>query len=194
MHPTIRIALPQDGADAARIYAPSVEGSAVSFEETAPSASDMAARIERLTRTHPWLCAVSDDRVLGYAYASPHRDRPAYRWAVEVSAYVHPDARRQRLGASLYRALFEVLRIQRFAVAYAGITLPNDQSVGFHESMGFTHLATYDGIGWKLGAWRDVGWWQLRLTDNDASPPQDPIPFDTLRDDPRIQRALNDHI
>lgn len=153
-----------DAAACAAIYAPFVSDSAVSFEEEEPSAEEMAARIRRIEATHPWLIAEIDGVPAGFAYASPHRVRRAYRWAADVSVYVDPWHHRRGLGSMLYGALFALLRRQRLHVACAGITLPNDASVGLHESLGFSLVGIYRSVGWKGGAWRDVGWWQLQLS------------------------------
>jgi L-amino acid N-acyltransferase YncA len=174
----IRPATPEDAAACAAIYAPFVHASVVSFEEVAPDADTFATRIAHLTATHPWLVAEFDERVVGFAYGCPHRERAAYRWAADVSIYLDPVHQRRGIGRALYEALFARLRAQRFQVACAGITLPNDASVGLHESLGFEPVGIYRGIGWKAGAWRDVGWWQLRLLpplDDDAPPPE-PLP------------------
>lgn len=168
----------RDGAACAAIYAPSVEEGVTSFEERAPGAVEMTARIVRTAVTHPWLVAESGGEAVGYAYACPHRERAAYRWAVDVSVYVAAGHRGEGIGGSLYRALFERLRRQRFQVACAGITLPNAASVGLHESLGFLPVGVNHRIGWKLGAWRDVGWWQLELTPPGAEPPPEPLPPD----------------
>jgi L-amino acid N-acyltransferase YncA len=168
----------RDAAACAAIYAPYVVGAATSFEEAAPHAAAMGARIERTAATHPWLVAEDvSRRVLGYAYASQHRERAAYRWACDVAVYVASGAQRQGVGRALYAALFERLRAQRFHVACAGITLPNDASVALHQALGFEPVGVYRAIGFKAGAWRDVGWWQLRLQpgDDEASPPE-PLP------------------
>ncbi len=166
----------RDGAACARIYAPFVQESAISFEEVPPSAGEMAERIRRGLATHPWLVD-DDDGVIGYAYASRHAARAAYRWAAEVSVYVDPAHRRRGVGRRLYVALLDVLRGQGFRMACAGVTLPNDASVALHESLGFAPVGVYRRIGWKAGAWHDVGWWQLPLgpADDDAPPP-DPLP------------------
>jgi L-amino acid N-acyltransferase YncA len=168
----------RDAAACAAIYKPSVEEGVISFEERAPGAAEMAARIERIVATHPWLVAESGGEVVGYAYACPHRQRAAYRWAVDVSVYVAVDRRGQGVGRSLYEALFECLRRRRFQVACAGITLPNEASVGLHESLGFLAVGVNRRIGWKQGAWRDVGWWQLELTPPGTEPPAEPLPPD----------------
>jgi L-amino acid N-acyltransferase YncA len=132
-----------------------------SFEEVAPDASEMARRIERLSATHAWLVFERDGAVAGYAYACPHRERAAYRWAADVSVYVDPAHRRTGVGRALYLELLGILREQGKRVATAGITLPNDASVALHESLGFELVGVFRGIGWKGGSWRDVGWWQL---------------------------------
>jgi len=174
---TIRTADPdRDAAACVAIYAPHVEAGATSFEEEPPSPAEFAERIATMAATYPWLIAERDGDVVGYAYACPHRARPAYRWAVEVSIYVAAEWRGQGHGRALYRELLERLRRQRFQVACAGITMPNAASVCLHESLGFVAVGVYRRIGWKAGAWRDVGWWQLELNPADEGPPAEPLP------------------
>ena len=102
--------------------------------------------------------------MIGYAYASPHRQRSAYRFAVDVTVYVDETMRRSGAGKSLYEHLLADLRERKFHRAYAGIALPNDGSVGLHEALGFNHIGTYHEVGLKFGKWHDVGWWELDLT------------------------------
>lgn len=174
---TIRTADPdRDAAACAAIYAPSVEDAPISFEERAPDAAEMTARIRRIQATHPWLVAERGDSVVGYAYACPHRQRTAYRWSVDVSVYVAAGAVGEGIGRALYTELFERLRAQRFRMAYAGITLPNPASVALHESLGFAQVGTMREVGWKLGEWRDVGWFQLELAPPSPEPPAEPLP------------------
>jgi phosphinothricin acetyltransferase len=137
--------------------------------------SEFGRRIAVTLETWPWLVSVENGSVTGYAYACRHRERAAYQWCVEVSAYVDETRRGRGVGRSLYRKLFECLRLQGFVNAYAGIALPNDASVAFHESMGFEKVGTYRAIGFKLGAWHDVGWWTLRI--GNAGPPAKPRPL-----------------
>ncbi|HEY5052929.1 MAG TPA: GNAT family N-acetyltransferase [Solirubrobacterales bacterium] len=175
----IRDADPErDAATCAAIYAPHVESGATSFEERAPSAAEMAARIERISATHAWLVAEQGGEALGYAYACGYRERPAYRWAVDVSVYVAAEHRGHGHGRSLYEALLAHLRRRRFQVACAGITLPNQASVELHERLGFVPVGVSRRIGWKAGAWRDVGLWQLELAPAVAGPPPEPLPPD----------------
>ena len=154
----LRLALPTDGERLAAIYAPAVADRTTSFELTPPDAAEMARRVSALTARTPWLVLEENGRVVGYAYASPHRDRPAYQWSVEVSAYVDAAAHRAGHGKTLYTALFDILTAQGFVNAYAGITLPNPASVGFHTAMGFEEIGIYRGIGYKFGRWHDVTW------------------------------------
>jgi L-amino acid N-acyltransferase YncA len=175
--PTIRDADPErDAAACAAIYAPHVEGSFVSFEERAPDAAELAARIRRVSATHPWLVAELGGEVVAYAYACPYRQRPAYRWAADVSVYVAAGRAREGIGRGLYAELFERLRRQRLRLACAGITLPNPASIALHETLGFTLVGVSRRIGWKQGAWRDVGWWQLELAPAGEDAPPEPLP------------------
>lgn len=184
-----RIAQPDDAAGILAIYAPYCESSHVSFETVAPSIDEMRERIVRITAKLPWLIAASDGSVAGYVYASQHRERAAYRWAVDVAVYVAPEHRRQRLGQALYTSLFSILRRQGYVKAYAGITLPNAGSVGLHEALGFQPVAVYPGVGYKLGRWLDVGWWQLDLQPQ-AADPTEPQPFGAIRDKQFVVSAL----
>lgn len=163
-----------DAAACAAIYAPHVEDSPVSFEERAPDAGEMAARIERYGTSHAWLVAEREGQVLGYAYATAFNERPAYRWSTYVSVYIGEAARGEGIGRALYEALFDRLRERGFRMACAGITLPNEASCGLHKSLGFEPVGVNREIGWKQGAWHDVGWYQLELSSPPAGPPPEP--------------------
>ncbi|MEL6428934.1 MAG: N-acetyltransferase family protein, partial [Planctomycetota bacterium] len=155
MSPPVRDAGPADAASILSIYAPFVEETAVSFETDVPSVDEMAARIEGTSETYPWLVH-EDGEVCGYAYACAHRGRAAYRWSVETSAYVAPDARRRGVARALYAALFELLALQGFVRAHAGIAQPNEASERFHAALGFERVGVYPSVGHKRGAWHDV--------------------------------------
>lgn len=180
----------RDGAACAAIYAPFVADTAVSFEEDPPSAAEMARRIATGSERWPWLVAEDRSRaalrengeVVGFAYACAHRERAAYRWAADVTVYVRDGFRGRGVGGALYRAVFELLRRQGIQVACAGITLPNDASVGLHEACGFELVGIYRRIGWKQGQWRDVGWWELELVPRSDDPPAEPGPPARLHD------------
>jgi phosphinothricin acetyltransferase len=174
----IRPVRPDDAEAIAAIYAPIVERTMISFEEIAPSVDETRARIEQIARIWPWLVFDDGGGVLGYVYASQHRTRAAYRWSVDVSAYVREDARGRGLAGSLYAALFRVLTAQGYHRAYAGIALPNDASIGLHRAVGFTAVGIYREVGYKFGAWHDVSWWERPLASTAA--PREPIPLADL--------------
>lgn len=169
----IRLATPADGAALAAIYAPHVEQRATSFELAAPDAAQMAQRIAAVLARWPWLVYERDGQVLGYCYASAFAERAAYQWSVTVTAYVDAAHLRCGVGRSLYTVLFELLRRQGLFNAFAGITLPNEASVGMHSALGFEHVGLYPRVGFKLGRWHDVAWLGLHLQpqQDDQEPP-----------------------
>ena len=163
---------PSDAHACAGIYAPYVEETAISFEAIPPSASEMGQRIAEAIDTHAWLVLEDGGRVVGYAYGGPLNRRAAYRWSCEVSVYVERGRRRTGAGRALYEALFERLTQRGFCMAVAGMTLPNEASVGLHRAMGFQTVGVYRRIGYKLGAWHDVEWMQRPLAAASPPPPE----------------------
>jgi L-amino acid N-acyltransferase YncA len=170
---TIRLADPvRDAGSVAEIYRPAVEATIASFEEAAPDAGEMGRRISTALAYTPWLVAEADGVVVGYAYADRHRERAGYRWSVNISVYVAGTHAGRGIGRRLYDELLAVLRRQRFVNVYAGIALPNPASVALHESIGMRRTALYERVGFKFGAWHDVAWYALRLSDPDGIPPE----------------------
>lgn len=162
----------RDAAACAAIYAPSVAAGVASLEERAPEPHEFVDRIRIVSRDYPWLVAEIDGEVVGYAYASRHRERAAYRWSSDVTVYISAAHHRRGIGRALYEALFGLLERQGAYELCAGITLPNDSSVGLHESLGFVPVGVYRNVAYKFGRWRDVGWWQKPLRDRpDGEPP-----------------------
>lgn len=175
----------RDAPAIAGIYRPAVETTIASFEERAPVPDVMARRIAATLARTPWLVADDrDDRVVGYAYAGPHRERAGYRWSVDVSVYVDPAHHGRGIGRALYAELFRILRRQGFVNAYAGIALPNPASIALHEAVGMELVGVYRRVGWKFGAWHDVAWYGLRLAEAEGAPPE-PIPLPELPEPPR---------
>jgi L-amino acid N-acyltransferase YncA len=189
MGPVIRLATLDDAAAIRDIYAPFCEATPISFETQAPSVDETRRRITKTLKSLPWLVQEHDGEIVGYAYASPHRERAAYRWSVDVSAYVRAGHRRSGVGRALYTSLFALLRLQGFRNAIAGITLPNPGSVGLHESLGFQLVGVYQHIGFKCGNWHDVAWYQLTLCEP-VGEPVDPLDFEIVRDMPESAAAL----
>lgn len=174
----IRAATPDDAARIAAIYAPFVIGGTVSFEIDPPDARAMRSRMAASDGLYPWLVITNggEDGVVGYAYATKFRDRPAYKYVVETSIYIAGDQQRGGIGRLLYEALIDTLRAQGFTQAIGAITLPNDASISLHESVGFRRAGVYREIGYKQGRWIDVGFWQCELNDSKV-PPVEPKPF-----------------
>jgi L-amino acid N-acyltransferase YncA len=147
------------------IYRPFVTETAVSFETDPPTLEEFQARVLAAQTRWSWLVAERDGEVAGYAYGSAFRARAAYRFTAETSAYVGSAHRGFGIARTLYERLFDVLAAKGYANAYAGIALPNDASVAFHEALGFSHVGTFHRAGWKFGRWHDVSWWERRLRD-----------------------------
>ena len=179
----VRVADPAlDAQRVADIYRYYVEDTDISFEEVAPSAPEMRGRMEAVLAWTPWLVAedIESDRVIGYAYASRHRERAGYRWSVDISVYIDRVWHRRGVGRALYAELIPILRRQGMVNVYAGIAVPNPGSVGLHESLGMKQVALYEQVGFKFGTWPDVAWFALRLNEPLAEPAE-PIPFPELR-------------
>jgi len=147
------------------IYRPHVERSWASFELVTPTAEELADRVLRAQDRHAWLVAELDGEIAGYAYGVQHRARAAYRFTTEVSAYVAEAHQRRGVGRRLYERLFERLAELGYCNALAGVTMPNDVSVAFHERLGFTRVGVYKRVGYKFGGWRDVAWYERALRD-----------------------------
>lgn len=168
---TVRMANLIDASDMAEIYRPYVVDSAISFESTPPGPQEMADRISQTLSTYPWLVYEEGGTVLGYAYGGAWKGRSAYDWSAEVTVYVRKGHHGKGIGKQLYQALIEALRAQGVVNIIGGIALPNPASVALHESLGFKPVAQFNKLGFKLGKWWDVGYWQLELSRADSPNP-----------------------
>ncbi len=185
----IRVAAPEEAGGIAEIYRPIVQSTPISFEIEPPDENEFRSRIQKTLPVYPYLVCECEGRVAGYAYAGRHRSRAAYQWSVETSVYVHSDFRRRGIGRGLYVSLIRILTAQGYCSASAGITLPKPGSVGLHDSVGFQPVGVYRKIGYKLGAWHDVGWWQLALQPS-VDAPGVPLTVTQLQGDPSWQAML----
>jgi phosphinothricin acetyltransferase len=152
-----------DAGPIAAIYNHYVRDTVVTFEETPVSTEEMAARIAKLAPRCPWLVAEDGGVIVGYAYATPWKERSAYRFSVESTVYCAPGHLRRGTGTKLYRGLIAELKARNFHSAVGGIALPNPASIALHEKVGFRKVAHFAEVGFKLGRWVDVGYWQLTL-------------------------------
>ena len=189
LKPTIRPAEESDAPAIAAIYAPYVRDTAVSFEVEPPTADIMRRRMATTLETHPWLVADHGGETVGFACAGKHSERAGYRWTVDVTVYVDGARRHVGVGRALYAVLLDVLRRQGFRSAFAEIVLPNPGSVRLHETAGFKPVGVHHDVGFKLGSWRDIGYWRLGLAGG-AAPPGEPIPFADFRETPEFAAAI----
>lgn len=166
----VRTASTADAPGILQIYSPHVLQDACTFETQTPSVEEVEKRIAKCLQKFPWIVCEIENQIAGYVYASAHREREAYQWTCESSVYVHKDFKGNRIGTTLYKCLFQLLKRQGLVNVYAGITLPNAASVLLHEACGFTLFAEYDNVGYKMGSWHKVGWWKLRLNDYEPKP------------------------
>lgn len=190
MSPIIRLAREADAGQIQAIYAPIVRDTFISFETHIPSVEEMRERISHKLEQYPWLVVEHDGRLLGYAYAGRWRERAAYNWTVEVSVYVHPGAQRMRVGRAVYSALFDVLWLQGFVQATAGIALPNEASIRLHELMGFKGVGVFHHVGYKMGQWHDVNWMELQLRPPPPAEPAPPLALGQVMELPEWDAAL----
>jgi L-amino acid N-acyltransferase YncA len=190
---SLRLATPADAAGILQIYAPYIENTSFTFETEVPSENAFAERISSYLVNWPWLVMEQNGIIAGYAYASRYRERVAYQWSVECSVYVHDDFQQKGIAGQLYQTLFHFLRKQGFRNVYAVINLPNEKSVAFHEKTGFTYFATYEQVGYKLGKWKNVGWWRLILNDfgDEPAAPKSFSELDTTAINAIIKEANN---
>jgi L-amino acid N-acyltransferase YncA len=159
----LRMAEVRDAARILEIYAPSILESGASFETSLPSLADFQQRMQDYQAQYPWIVCEVEGRVVAYAYGSSHRSRCAYGWSAESSVYVDKSWQGRGLGKILYRELFELLKIQGVVNIFTGITEPNSASVALHKSLGFSAIGSFKDVGFKLGRWWNVSWWQLQL-------------------------------
>jgi phosphinothricin acetyltransferase len=173
MPPTIRLATPADAEQVQAIYAPYC-AMPISFETDPPGVEEMRGRLAKVLGQYPWLVCEEGGEVLGYVYATRHRERAAYRWSVDTTVYVRQGRQRRGVGRALYTSLLAVLPLQGYVNAYAGVTLPNPASVGLHEAVGFQPVGVYRQVGFKCGSWHDVAWFQrpLQPRPDGPSPPR----------------------
>lgn len=178
----IRTASPEDAKVLSEIYSFYVKETPITFEYEVPAPEEFAARIRTTLKSYPYLVALKDSVICGYAYASSFKSRAAYDWSVETSIYVREGAQGGGIGSALYRKLEEYLRAQHVCNLCACITYPNPRSEAFHASHGYTTVAHFHHSGYKLSQWWDMIWMEKELTPHQV-PPAPFLPFSELPSD-----------
>ncbi|NBK96655.1 MAG: N-acetyltransferase family protein [Erysipelotrichia bacterium] len=152
------------------IYAPYVKESAITFEYEVPSIEEFKERIMKITKQYPYLVALLDNEMVGYAYASSFHERAAYQWCAEVSIYLKKEVHKQGVGKQLYAQLEKMLKKQNIKNMNACITYPNESSIAFHERMGFKTVGHFHHCGYKLGKWWDMVWMEKMIAEHKDEP------------------------
>ena len=177
---TIRLIEKADCHQALEVYKPYVLSTAITFEYEVPDAEEFSNRIESISNEYPWLVCLHNDKIIGYAYATKHRYRTAYQWSPESTIYVSEEVHRKGIARILYQTLFSILRLQGYYNVYAGVVVPNEKSEGFHRASGFEEIGVFKKVGFKLGEWHDVRWFQLHLAEH-SNNPNPPTPVNQIK-------------
>lgn len=159
----IRIAQKSDAQDILNIYAHYVEQTNITFEYVVPSLLEMETRIQKTLQDYPYLVAMLDHQIVGYAYASRYATRKAYDWDCELSIYVSSSHHLCGIGQQLYQAMFLILEKMNVQNVYACITHPNEKSESFHQKLGFQSVGIFHQCGYKFEKWHDVIWMEKRI-------------------------------
>lgn len=170
---TLRPVTPGDAADILSVYAPFIKNTTVTFELEVPSVSDFADRIERISGSYPWIVCCQEGRPVGYAYSSRHAERGAYGFSANLSVYVDPEFSRRGLGRMLCREIIGLSREIGVCNLFSAVTVPNEASFALHKALGFEQCGYFTRAGRKFGTWRDLAWFELRLSDE---PPESLLP------------------
>lgn len=190
MNATIRLAERRDIPGILEIYSPFILNTAVTFEEEIPSEESFWERMQAIMAELPFLVCEIEGKIAGYAYASGYRSRASYRWSKEVSVYIHPDFQRKRVGHALYTSLNKMIQYQGVANLLAIITMPNEQSVAFHEHFGYIKCAEFSKVGYKMNQWQNVGWFELFIQNENEPPKERILPLNEITGLPIFQEAI----
>lgn len=175
----IRLVEEKDAGELLAIYTPYVRDTIISCEYDPPSEEEFLHRIRMISADYPYLVEEMDGIITGYAYAHRFMERTAYQWNAEVSIYVRQDQHRKGIGRELYKALFQILRLQHVQNLYAIISSPNPASIAFHERLGFEKVGEHRQTAYKFHAWLDTVYYHLSLG-NHESPPRPFLPIDRV--------------
>lgn len=156
-----------DAQECLDIYSYYVINTTITFEYDSPPLDEFKQRIQKITQKYPYLVAVMEDEIVGYAYATSYKDRAAYDWSVETTVYVKKDKNGLGIGKTLYTHLEENLRNNNIVNMLACITYPNPKSIDFHTKFGFDKVGHFPKVGYKFNDWRDIVWMQKAIKKQD---------------------------
>lgn len=180
MNKTIRLATLEDAQSILDIYAKYIQNTVVTFEIEVPTLESFQSRMKNIMSFFPWLVCEIDGKIAGYAYASKHGERAAYRWSADLSVYIDENFQRHHIGTDLYNELIDLLKKQGMCTVYAAISTPNPKSESFHQSYGFQRIGEFKNVGHKMNQWLGVTWYDLQIAEY-LSNPQEPIAFPKLQ-------------
>ena len=162
---SIRFAKPEDAKELLKIYAYYVTDTAISFETEVPSEEEFKLRIEEVLKSYPFIVACKDDEILGYAYLHSFVGRKAYELSAETTIYLNPDKKKMGIGKKLYSVLEDVAKAQNITNLYSCIGYVdkedeylNNNSVQFHEHIGYRMVGKFENCGHKFGRWYHMVW------------------------------------
>lgn len=162
---SIRSANPEDAKELLKIYAYYVTDTAISFETEVPSEEEFKLRIEEVLKRYPFIVACKDDEILGYAYFHSFVGRKAYELSAETTIYLNPDKKKMGIGKKLYSVLEDIAKAQNITNLYSCIGYVdkedeylNNNSVQFHEHIGFRMVGKFENCGHKFGRWYHMVW------------------------------------
>jgi L-amino acid N-acyltransferase YncA len=167
---SIRPITESDTDEVLSIYKYYVDNTVISFEYEAPAKDEYLQRILTNTEKYPWLVCLHNNEIVGFAYGSTHRYRTAYQWSPESTIYVANDFHAKGIGRILYETLFSLLKLQGYYNVFAGVALPNEKSVGFHQALCFEAIGIFKNVGYKYGSWHHTHWFQLELAEPNLDP------------------------
>lgn len=166
----IRLVNEADAEQILSIYAPYIRDTVITFEYDIPTNDEFRNRIKEISTDYPYIVCLSDEKIVGYAYAHRHKERAAYQWNAELSVYIDESHKRCGIGKTLYGVLIEILKLQNVHNIYGGVTFPNEGSERLHEYFGFKKLGVYHSTGYKCNAWHDVMLFEKTIADYSRNP------------------------
>jgi len=175
---SIRMADEHDAGEVLSVYAPFVANTVITFEYEVPDIVTFRKRMKNIQEEYPYLVCTKDGKIVGYAYASRHKERAAYQWNAELSVYVAEEYHGIGIGKALYASVIEILRAQNVQNVYGCVTTPNIKSEALHRCFGFQLVGVYHGTGYKFGRWLDVAWFEKHTGAHET----EPMPFKKIGD------------